>query len=666
MARNPEGWDRVRLILQKAPLFLGGAVLLLLVLFSAHATAQQADPHGTESLDTKYCANCHDLHEAPEPRLQRLDKVHLMRSGDEKAVCYTCHNGTAAPPQLNVEAEFGDNGDGTSSKASSHPVADGTVVCSDCHSSHSKTENWIAPEELTEVVRLLRVKAGKAWGYMVNTLNLGWLESPSRIRLARPEDHCGGCHGPGSTLPGGDLLTNFMGSSHETTVVAPSPPLSPIKCNACHQWHGSDLPSLLQPQINGVPITDNNSLCFACHITGGSPPIPSGAFPGRAIFEQTKHSTVTASAVALVTLPGSGFAAGDCVNCHNTHGSEFADFRRANQNDLCFTCHDATGITLPAAYSYRGEQRYGFAAHGEDVTPFNVWPKLDETGFAIGTGGAQPGECINCHNPMGKDNGIGEPFPNLLLQWELKQGGSPAIQDSAEEMLCYGGSPLGAGGSPPIFGCHAVSYTYTDVFYGTGTRTSNIYNQFNPPLPLVITAPSGAKVNGRHDIDATAQNTYNPPAKVECDDCHNPHTNNRDYDYVNASKMSDPDDTNQNWTAEYDPASTFDFNGTSYSFAATDQDPTFGTLVPDLVAFCLKCHDDTLPGAVSFGSISPTFIALYYAAPSGSPPAVVDAHGRGDGRGGVEGTLKYPYFGALIGDSGEPPVPYAAMNCNDC
>ena len=160
-------------ILLKLSLLILG-IILTYAIVPANSKAN-SDPHGTSKSDTKYCESCHDLHESPAPRAHRLDKSSLLKNEDEKAVCYTCHNGTAVPPDFDVLKEFGDNQDGTSSKASYHPVPDGTLVCSDCHTSHGEVEDWQPPEGLTEVIRLLRIRVGNFWGFLVNKLNVDWL-----------------------------------------------------------------------------------------------------------------------------------------------------------------------------------------------------------------------------------------------------------------------------------------------------------------------------------------------------------------------------------------------------------------------------------------------------------------------------------------------------------
>jgi hypothetical protein len=118
--------------------------------------------------------------------------------------------------------------------------------------------------------------------------------------------------------------------------------------------------------------------------------------------------------------------------------------------------------------------------------------------------------------------------------------------------------------------------------------------------------------------------------------------------------VANPDDLTRNWTAKYNTSNTFAYNGASFSSGTTDRDPAFNKSLPDMVNFCLACHDNTLPSGVTYGT-TPKNIAEVYATTS-------EKHGRGDGSGtadgGDKGSLKAPYT------STSPP--YAALNCTDC
>ena len=137
-------------------LFIVAAVTAALQL---PAAATDTVPHGTYSSNSFLCFRCHKIHEAPNKRWQDTRKgTFLLKNSDEKAVCYTCHDGSGST--YNVKAEFGDDMNGGTTKASAHPVYNGTIVCTGCHSPHKNIENFDSTHTPDEVVRLLRGNFG--------------------------------------------------------------------------------------------------------------------------------------------------------------------------------------------------------------------------------------------------------------------------------------------------------------------------------------------------------------------------------------------------------------------------------------------------------------------------------------------------------------------------
>lgn len=459
--------------------------------------AARADvPHGTYLSSSQLCLRCHRLHEAPSGGSQSKgttgSKYVLMRDRDEKAVCYTCHDGSGSV--YNVKSEFGDDLSGGSTKNSYHPVPNGTIVCTGCHSPHKQIENFDSTHTADEVVRLLRGIFPNYIGYVVDPANSAWtdiatntaMNIPPEKKLSNPNSLCGSCHGQGTALPGGDHVSYFNGSSHDiSTPNPPSPSESKIKCLNCHVWHGSDLKPLLQTSINGNAITGpNNSICYSCHIPA------DGAFSGQVMFSTVKHSMVSSSTVSSPVWPGSSYQAGWCLNCHNPHGTATSDYRRATNNDLCVTCHDAG--TIPTSYSYRGRPSFDQTPHSDTNNNNTVWPFPSETGAAVGQGGSTAGQCINCHNPHGKDDGTGNPYPKLTMR--------------KEENLCFGGGTTK---------CHAST--------AGSVSGINVNQRFT----------ANADPTTHHDITDADQAATG--AKVECLNCHDPHIN------TTTRKFVDPD-----------------------------------------------------------------------------------------------------------------------------
>jgi predicted CXXCH cytochrome family protein len=625
---------------------------LLLIYFQSYsASASPTSPHSeaTGSVNISFCIGgsleqpsygCHDLHDAPEPELVNPINTKLLKDEYEKDVCYSCHNQTGGAN--NVKAEFGNE---LGSKISAHNIfispEDGGLLCSSCHTSHMQAEDGQAPTGAYEVVVLLRVQVGEIWKYLIAAWNNLWEDTWDHKKLANPADFCGGCHGS-PTSAFGDHVSNFTNSVHNGANF-PNPPTrgfdgnvnSNIKCDVCHQPHGSDNPKLLSTNIKGKTVSWNdNSVCYACHTD--EPTSAFGAYRGQQIYERTKHFTATTSNVALITT-GASYEAGYCLNCHDPHGTQYSDFRREDRNEQCYVCHNADYV-LTGGYSFRGETSYTESAHGSTDSN-TIWPSSSYTGDAIGGGGgATAGECINCHDPMGRAlGGSTKPYDFMLMKWSVDT-------DSEEQELC--------------FKCHSVGFNYdqdVDRFYGmTNSNTTNIYNNFNL-APREDTSTSGAKVNNSHDIDESDQ-TYSG-AKVECGNCHNTHINNRLYAFsTDKSRIADPDDITKNFTEAYAKDAKF-ANGKFFYKDSNDLTASFDVSMPNFVNYCLKCHDGNASAGV-IGATVPFNISTSYAAASGA-----DAHGRGDGTGA---DLEYPYAGNNPGESGTTANAYSAMNCNDC
>lgn len=275
-----------------------------------------------------------------------------LSAEDEKAVCYLCHDGTGS--SYDISAQFGETS-GAPAPASSHPVAAGTVLCSDCHSPHASGENRDVDHEDGETVRLLRSDFGTYLGYVVSESN-PWLDTPQPAdllygipevrKLAQAYEVCGSCHGPGSQLPGGDVVTNFPagGLKHDSTTTVPAGAEGDIACTSCHEWHVSDLPKLLESTISGSAVTGNdNSVCYACHdevkIAAYNDSGSGGDIHGAA------ESTQASGAPGLLSPYGYRDAQIACKVCHDPHGSSNALWIQSNVNGKTSITVDSTAST---------------------------------------------------------------------------------------------------------------------------------------------------------------------------------------------------------------------------------------------------------------------------------------------------------------------------------
>ncbi len=334
---------------------LAGGFLYFYVKNTGLAGGVFVNPHGNYDRSTTMCGKCHSGHSA--------FSVEILKLATQRETCYSCHDGTKS--NFNVRSRFGETVIGSSVYASYHPVPTGAQLCSNCHDAH------LAPGVTP---RLLAVgDAAYASGNAV----------------------CGGCHGGGSALPGGDMLTSYVYTPHDTAMTPPASGTQ-IKCSRCHQPHGSPYKPLLQDVVydqTGIlrPVTgNNNTLCYGCHTDG------IRNYKGAAVYNPTKHGSTLTSTVALTVYPGTSYAPTLCLNCHEPHGKTgLADYRRGGDNDLCVKCHDAPSVIRPANYSYRSISTYNSIPHSTAAGPTQTGAMYtaNSQGFAVwqATGSQAPG-----------------------------------------------------------------------------------------------------------------------------------------------------------------------------------------------------------------------------------------------------------------------------------
>lgn len=187
---------------------------------------------------------------------------------------------------------------------------------------------------------------------------------------------------------------------------------------------------------------------------------------------------------AIEKALAAGPHAGDCEQCHTTHGDDTGivypnALVGANDNELCRRCHDVPW----KGGSYADDALYRGTSHGSN--PGMIWPGPDP-GARIDVDAA--GKCVNCHDPHG---------------WTDAQGEIPHLAVKREERLCLT--------------CHDGS-----------PATQNVSSDFVKPYRH----PTG-NWSGRHSGPAEGQ-----PADfgrmpldnrhAECEDCHNPHVSRRE------------------------------------------------------------------------------------------------------------------------------------------
>lgn len=297
---------------------------------------------------------------------------------------------------------------------------------------------------------------------------------------------CEACHGAGAgSFANGDHVTWYNNTPHDVELAGP-----PDKCRRCHTEQ-MDLtkPKSLRDSVLGVDsqwheVTGNNNTLCFACHTGAD---SSGIYEGKSMFEQTTHARVRTSGKALPRYPDAGFDSGMCGNCHNPHGVEGATkYLRAAGSQLCKNCHDDQKLPpKPSDYFYRGAAVYDASQH-----------KIASV------------DCTKCHNPHGKNDSTGKPIAKLTKD--------------KEEALCFTST------------CHDSA--------SSSVNGINILQRFN----AFSGGDTQAVMSSRHDVYAADQLVSG--ARIECVNCHNPHSNNREY------KTVDPDDRSVLFKPPEEPA----------------------------------------------------------------------------------------------------------------
>lgn len=311
------------------------------------------------------CVECHDPHQAEDAKL-------LKRTKSGELVCYGCHD------------------KGIGSGASVHgPVA--ANDCGACHTVHGGDQPRLLKSSITPPVKLCQ----ECHGTMATEKSVHW-----HVK----QGECLACHRPHSAAAkkllsaSGEQLCFDCHRKERLLNAFPHAPAAAGECLTCHDPH--------QAKGNGLVKLAEKPLCFSCHDKA----MASGV---------SVHPPV---------------AAGECDACHATHGSDQPKLLKARlapetttafspeQYALCFTCHDAAGMTAAdtdkgtAFRDGRKNLHYAHVQNGylacRNCHDFHAAPQphllsdAKESGrkavtlvFKATAGG---GDCTtNCHDPMG-------------------------------------------------------------------------------------------------------------------------------------------------------------------------------------------------------------------------------------------------------------------------
>ncbi|MDA8234008.1 MAG: cytochrome c3 family protein [Clostridia bacterium] len=525
------------------------SVIFLYCLMAAWPAAAEltVNPHGTYLRNTDLCASCHITHVAPGTNLIQRSTVTLL--------CYVCHD-AGGQSRYNVAAEFGS---GPPYQTSHHKIPEGTQTCTDCHNPHG---NW---------PRLLELKTDTA--------------------IKNGNQFCLNCHQIAQGTKEAIIPTNYpatgIGHNKDTFQINGVTPFKPasgtgIACIGCHVPHGSTLSQLLKTNPNNdtaVVPANNKNQCYECHTNAAT----GNRYLGRQVFDNSAYSkhSLTASNNTRAAYPGVNGQEGQCVNCHNPHGTSYgtskvamktlrSQYRNiisttgtesyaADDFSFCFQCHNAGSSNN----QYDIESQYREPQGGHRTKRIG--------NLAVGS----PLPCEACHNIHGSANG------NRYL---LKDTLGTNLGDGRNECLaCHTNGKVVEGltmslppttvpehteGTTRCLNCHGSPHKVSPGISNGGVNCQGCHSG--------ITAAMTATAAGYHHVMTGSEPEYNPPSGRTCLSCH------VDHDKFNRNKAAN---LRANFSGASPVGADTDFNGT---------DTTYGGL-------CLSCHKEarTKPDGLS-------------------------------------------------------------------
>lgn len=362
-------------------------------------------PHANYTQDADQCAVCHGAHTATLAKLLR---------GPQNAVyqadfCYSCHDGTGSI--YNVKAAVDTNPSHHTVKDADNP--EGVLDCTNCHDPHG-------------------VKKPDG-GYYAKLLKS---QDSNGNKFYEGNEFCGACHGPGSTLIGGDHLSIFNNIPHNTNTANP-PSGTKIKCLNCHgnnnssgsegtAPHGSDYARITR-------LAEEN-LCYQCHDNAANSEnninivelfsYPSSLFANEYSWYSSRHNmTDVEQADAEPGVSGDQPSKVECKNCHNPHKADRGDKKIANPDNV-FSRFDAKRPD-PKLWDYQDNKGFAVLMPFYRQLPISniVDPVFSEQTYL--TGAQTPAD--------GQDTFVDSSKPDTVIDWSSTMGsGSSDVEGYGE------------------------------------------------------------------------------------------------------------------------------------------------------------------------------------------------------------------------------------------
>ena len=340
----------------------------------------------------KLCLNCHNDFE------EKL-KSKFVHTPVKTAECSGCHNPHTSAHGKLLDASTSTiclkcHDDVIPKKAiSTHKVAvEGNCVkCHDPHASNNKGNLLKAGNELC-------ISCHKTLGDAIAKV---------KFKHSPVESGCLNCHDPHGSEKSAHLLKSPVPGLCVECHKPDSPrfvsqhvdyPVAKANCVSCHNPHGSNMGGILFDTVH-APVA--NKRCNQCHDAATSPTPFKTRRPGfelcRGCHSSMMNETFSKNRVHWPLVDETG-----CLHCHEAHASSQKKLLKAEEANLCGTCHKDT------------MERQMRLAEKEKQEKAASKGRVEKGAFTHDP--IQNGNCTACHSPHASDN------VNLMSQASIIDG----------------------------------------------------------------------------------------------------------------------------------------------------------------------------------------------------------------------------------------------------
>lgn len=624
----------------------------------------------------------------------------LNRMPDGKIMCSTCHNqhSEAAEPFDPSAPAYGGSGTGTG-RHFQRIDNDTNQMCRDCHSARDVTLSSSGSHPVGVTIPgtgLFKSPTTLPLDKTTGTVQCMTCHQPhyaptndgTLLRMTDVTSLCTDCHTIADTINGSHFNTStgvlWPGGQYGSNFPAITDTSKRGACINCHSPHGwPDDAAPTQDYAKLLVERGSGDICFTCHDSDGPASVNIYTlFNGATNYQTTALDGALVNQRHDVTAADQAYSGGvvACANCHNPHRvTNTAKLMDPDSPTVAYT------QTYAKTNSYtRSGYNFSYQSASTDLDPMNP---IGCTAQPASIGPAVAG--ANSGDDTASSGGTYTGSLDQTYTVTVSTGGTPGVAQITTTSTgadSSGPTTVTAFGTPVAVGTLGVTVTFTEPSVpgsvGTATCTTNCLDD---------TATSGGTYNGpsngTYTLAVTTSGTSGA-AQLTCTtaiagDACNPSTT---YTWSNGTAIpigsygvtiaiTDPDNSPNNRTLEVGEqwqipvtagGSTGDgilTSGDTWTIAATAATAGCSTAPePDMVTFCLVCHDNAPPAGVT---MSPNLVNIASAYNSS------DQHGRIAGNNGANGYMKAPWQDVVANGDGtwansELPNPYAALQCTTC